>query len=47
MKLKNNITKITTKDVKGKVIDSESYNITYEYNANNFPTKQTHVSFDN
>jgi hypothetical protein len=44
---KNNYTKMTTKDETGTTIDDESTNATYEYSAENYPTKSTTVAFDN
>ncbi len=44
---KNNITKLTTKDDAGNVIDAESYNFTYEYNSDNYYTKYVKTNFDN
>lgn len=43
----SNITKVTYKDNSGTVMDSYSYNFTYEYNTSNYPTKRTETSFDN
>ena len=44
---KANYTKMTTKDDQGVVLKDESYNVTYEYNDNKYPTKMTETSFDN
>ena len=43
----NNITKLTSKDENGTVLQDESENYTYEYNTNNYPTKQSLTAFDN
>jgi len=42
----NNYTKITYKDKNGNVNKGLSYNITYEYNSNDYPTKKTAKTFD-
>lgn len=44
---KANITKITFKDDSGTTVDSESYNLVYEYSTSNYPVKRTETSFDN
>lgn len=43
----NNYTEMTVKDASSSIMQEESYNITYEYNSDNYPTKITNVSFDN
>jgi hypothetical protein len=41
----NNPLKVTYKDDKGVVDNDESYNYTYEYNSNDYPTKITAKNF--
>lgn len=43
----NNVASVTVKDDQGSVMNDRSYNFTYEYNSNDYPTKQTQTSFDN
>jgi len=44
---KNNIAKMTVKDNAGNVTDKKSYNLTYEYNSDNYFTKYVKTNFDN
>ncbi len=42
----NNNTKTTKTDGADAPVDAESYNFTYEYNDNDYPTKETKKTFD-
>ncbi|RLD45833.1 MAG: hypothetical protein DRI86_04885 [Bacteroidetes bacterium] len=44
---KNNFTKKTVKDDSGKIDNEESYEISFEYNSDNYYTKYVRTSFDN
>lgn len=43
----NNVTKLTFKDDKGAVDKKKSFNYTYEYTSNGYPSKATEKDFDN
>ena len=43
---RNNYTIMEVKDADGNLKESDSYNRTFEYNADNYPTKCTMTSFD-
>lgn len=42
----NNYTKVSVFDAQGELLGGDSETVTYEYNAENYPVKQSAVSFD-